>query len=1274
MEQRGIQSRSELMESGRPSAVGERTRWSPPALFDGYRLLRPLGSGSMGQVYLGHDQLLDRQVAIKFLVRPDSGARRRSRLLAEGRALAKLVHPNVVLTFRVGSVEDVPFLVSEFVDGASLDRIETPMPWRRAIEIGIGLARGLSAIHAAGVLHRDVKPANVMLTSAGGVKLIDFGLAKVVGDRPESTTIRPPVPTFRTQPSSALDQAANAAETLSEDGAAGDEEPGDVWLVSRPGAVVGTRRYMSPERAAGGHATVQSDIFALGCVLAELSLGALPWEKPRLAGQLDPAFENVLAQCLEPDPSRRFLSADAVLLALERLVDQPSGDVPAGNPYRGLEAFDADHRAVFLGRTGESRAILDRLRAEPIVVVAGDSGAGKSSLCKAGVLPRIVEHGLLPNRAAVVLTFNPGRDPLARLAAALTTMLPGTPAEGTALLADPSETARQLRAAAADRTIVVFIDQMEELFTLAPPEAGRQIDSLLAMLLRSSNQFRLLVTIRGDFLGRLASLPELGAEVARAPYLLRPLGPEQLREAIVGPAQRSGVSFASAATVTELVHAALACEGALPLLQFTMTELWEARDQETNVIRTDTLAMLGGLEGALERHADRVLQTIPPADVAVARRLLSRLVTAHGTRATLPRRELEGHADELQVLEALIAGRLVAVRGTGEMAVYEIAHEALITRWSTLASWIEEEAARKRLIAKVEAARGEWERLGRRDDGLWSQRQLGAVSELGALGLSEADLAFLNASRARVRRQRVQRAVAPLTVFCLVLGALLLAKRHARRELDDDVARSLTLARGLEVEARARDDEARRRRTEALALFDRGAGLGPGPPTEATWRQAEQLWARVRELENAASSGYARATGAFETAVFVDSSRQDARSELMTTLRRRRDLAGRMHLPELEREMLDRLQSLVPRGSTAPAAEQVTLTVNYPPGTTPSTTIAEYQADGAGRLQLGAARPLAGVTERLSPGSYLLVARYAGCVPIRIPVLVKRDEPTTVTLPPPAACRTPPGFILVPEGESLTGSSEENLRTALDGVPIHPIRLPAFLVGRFEVTVAEYLEWLDSLDASDRERHRPHSHAEPSSMTIHRDGADRWAIELKPVKRRYVAGWGRLLRYAGRRDHVVQDWRRFPVTGISFRDATAYADWLDRTGRVRGAHVCRDVEWEKAARGADGRVFTTGRRLDPSDANFALAHGGDPALVGPDEVGSHPTSASPYGAEDVHGNAYEMVSSARWNEKAAIFGGPWDREQVQQRLDDRFQQDPDSRDPQFGFRLCVTLH
>ncbi|TMQ03706.1 MAG: formylglycine-generating enzyme family protein [Deltaproteobacteria bacterium] len=133
----------------------------------------------------------------------------------------------------------------------------------------------------------------------------------------------------------------------------------------------------------------------------------------------------------------------------------------------------------------------------------------------------------------------------------------------------------------------------------------------------------------------------------------------------------------------------------------------------------------------------------------------------------------------------------------------------------------------------------------------------------------------------------------------------------------------------------------------------------------------------------------------------------------------------------------------------------------------------------------------------------------------------------------------------------------------------------------------------------------------------------------------------------------------------------AFAAWLVRTGRLPGARMCREEEWERAARGADGRIYTTGRQLLPSDANFDLTYGGTDLAFGPDEVGSHPASASVFGVEDLVGNASEMVETRRWNERTSMRAASWYRERIQQRLDNRFRSAPTARSIEMGFRLCA---
>ena len=161
-------------------AIVPGTSFRPPPSFDEYRLVELLGRGGMGEVYLAYDKILDRPVAVKFISGLEPSQIARERFLVEARAAARLQHPNVVTIYRVGELDDRPFIISEFVHGKSLDTLPKPMDGARVLELGKGLARGLAAAHRRNVLHRDIKPANAILTDDGEVKLLDFGLAKLL--------------------------------------------------------------------------------------------------------------------------------------------------------------------------------------------------------------------------------------------------------------------------------------------------------------------------------------------------------------------------------------------------------------------------------------------------------------------------------------------------------------------------------------------------------------------------------------------------------------------------------------------------------------------------------------------------------------------------------------------------------------------------------------------------------------------------------------------------------------------------------------------------------------------------------------------------------------------------------------------------------------------------------------------------------------------------------------------------------------------------------------
>ncbi|HSR98656.1 MAG TPA: protein kinase [Kofleriaceae bacterium] len=457
-------------------------------------------------------------------------------------------------------------------------------------------------------------------------------------------------------------------------------------------------------------------------------------------------------------------------------------------PYPGLAAFTADDARFYVGREREVEALVNRLRVEPVLAVVGPSGAGKSSFVQAGVVPR------LPARWRAIVV-RPGPSPLAALEARLTRSGVAVTLRDPA--GDPGALSAALRAAGErdDETIVLVIDQLEELFTLCHDERERQAyAAALADATRSADApIRVIATLRDDFLIRAESLVALRDRLARGLKLLTTPPPGDLERILVEPARRAGYQFEDRALVGEMVDAVASQPGALALLSFTAAELWQLRDRHLQQLTRRAYDAIGGVGGALARHAEAVLGELSAADQRLVREAFRHLVTGEGTRQVLELGELcqllGGGARAEAVVDRLIAARLVVVseEAGGEQRV-EIIHEALLTAWPRLVEWRTEDAEGARLRDQLRSAARQWDARGRpkgllwRGDALaeyrrWRARYPGALT-----AVEDAFGADSIADATRGRRWRTAALATVLAAMALAMAILIWARDQAAQQ------------------------------------------------------------------------------------------------------------------------------------------------------------------------------------------------------------------------------------------------------------------------------------------------------------------------------------------------------------------------------------------------------------------------------------------------------------------------------------------------------------
>ncbi|MGE0455325.1 MAG: protein kinase [Vicinamibacteria bacterium] len=820
-------------------ALATATRVGP------FEVVSPLGAGGMGEVYRARDPRLARDVALKVLPeRFATSATRLERLRREAKILASLNHPHIATLYGLEESDSGPVLVMELVEGetlaARLRRSPPSVP--EALELARQIAEALESAHEKGILHRDLTPANVRLTEKGSVKLLDFGLARALEDAGST-----PPPSY---PSSL---------------------PTDAAPTSPPSGVAGTPPYMSPEQARGEGLDRRTDVWAFGCVLFEMLSGrrafsgetpaevvvavlekAPPWAA--LPESVPRAVRRLLERCLQKDREKRLRDVGDARLELEemllgwrrggRLDDEPE----ERSPYPGLRFFSEADASCFFGREADVAALWQRISTRSLLAVIGPSGAGKTSFVRAGVIAsRPAGWG--------ALVSTPGSRPFGALAQALAPQLAGN-AQAVADLLRIEEPEAALAAVSRWRRdhvqALLVVDQFEELFTLSAAEAQARFAELLGRIAAECD-VHVLICLRDDFLIRCsehAALAPVFTELTPLTALTR----EGLRRAVVEPAKRQGCAFEDDALAEEVVSAVEGVRGALPLVAFAVSRLWERRDRERKLLTRAAYGEIAGVEGALAQHAETTLDEIGPERQALVRELFRNLVTAQGTRAVIDRDELLSAFPDRNaagtVLTQLVDARLLTTYEiesqddeTSRHAV-EIVHESLLKAWPRLVRWQAQDADGALLRDQLKQAAHLWEQKGRPPDLLWSStsyREFRLWRERYTGSLTAVEEGFAGAMVARATRLQRLRRIAVVAAM-LALAGVSLTIAVSRREAVEQAQRAEASQLLALAQARLEADP-----TEALALTT--ASLELGDTAEAREFVMRVLWQAPPALE-----------------------------------------------------------------------------------------------------------------------------------------------------------------------------------------------------------------------------------------------------------------------------------------------------------------------------------------------------------------------------------------------------------------------------------------
>jgi WD40 repeat protein/DNA-binding CsgD family transcriptional regulator len=757
----------------------------------GYELLERIGSGGFGAVYRARQSTIGREVAIKVILPAYANHPEFIRRFeTEAHLVARLEHPHITPLHDYWRDPNGAYLVMRYLKGGSVrDALQDGAYTLEAtVHLLDQIASALSFAHRNGVIHRDIKPGNILLDEDGNAYLADFGIAKDLTGSHEGQT--------------------------------------------SPDSVVGSLDYISPEQARNEPVTARTDIYSLGVTLYEMITGEHPFktsssverlyhhindplpEIEDLPAKISAVVNEVIHRATEKDPAKRYADVLELSIAFHDALGKPdaerelsmveqltlreqeilqlivegrsnkeiadklfvtvatvkwhirqvygklgvrsrvqaivrareldllvSGETTVDvasttheghtialpepeNPYKGLRAFQVTDARDFFGREDLIAKLVERMRGDQpssrFLAVVGPSGSGKSSLVKAGLIPALWRGALPGSEKWFIVDMLPGTHPIEKLETALIRAAANQAGNlHEQLMRDERGLIRIADIILPDdkSQLVLIVDQFEEVFTLTEDEATRQhfLNLIHAAAVEPRSRVRIVITLRADYYDRPLHYPEFGEMLRNRMETILPLSVKGLERAIRGPAERVSVTFEQG-LVEQIITRMNYQAGALPLLQYALTELFDRRQER--LITQQAYAEIGGAVGALANRADELYRGLTDEGKALAKQMFLRLITlgegAEDTRRRVYQSELLSLTENTDLMEEIIdqftAYRLLSLDHdpATRQPVVEVAHEAILREWERLREWLNDSRSDIRQQRQVAQAAVAW--------------------------------------------------------------------------------------------------------------------------------------------------------------------------------------------------------------------------------------------------------------------------------------------------------------------------------------------------------------------------------------------------------------------------------------------------------------------------------------------------------------------------------------------------------------------------------------